>query len=181
MGQSWTSQEQNLKRRALRASLWLARLLSVLPAFEKFAPARAQSWLHQKLDLLAQFALNIIFIRAARSIRPPADIRNRYQVARAAARHDVRMCVRYSMRAALGGRLRRALKGRGLKARAEAILRALQDQAKLAARLARHAGLSRRAVAHTRVFDALAATIAPPSCAAAGFDFCAANPRADTS
>lgn len=181
MDQSRTSQEHNLKRRALRASLWLARFLSVFPAFEKFAPAGARRWLRERLDILAQFALNIIFIRAARSIRSQAAIRDRHQVIRAAARHDVRICVRFSMRAVLGGRLRRALKKRGLKARAEAILRALQNQEKLAARLARRAGLSRRASAHTRVLDAVAASISSAACAAAGFESSAADPRADTS
>lgn len=181
MGQSRTSREHSLKRSALRASLWLARLLSVFPAFEKCAPAGARRWLNARLDFLAQFALNIIFIRAARSVQALASIRNRSEAVRAAARHDVRKCVRYSMRAALGGRLRRALKGRSLKARAEAILRALQNQEKLAARLARRAGLSRRASAHTRVLDALAASIAPAACAPAGFAACEAGLRADTS
>jgi hypothetical protein len=181
MGQSRTSQAHNLKRSALRASLWLARFLFVLPAFEKLAPASARRWLNERLDILAQFALNIIFIRAARSTRPPANIRDCFQAVRAAARHDVRICLRYSMRATLGGRLRRVLKGRSLKARAEAILRALQNQEKLAARLARRAGLSRRASAHTRVLDALAASIAPAACAAAGFAACEADLRADTS
>lgn len=161
------SPQQILKRRALRACRWLVQLLIVLPVFERIAPKRARIWLDQRLTILANFALDFIFLHAARMRRAPSKIRNPHQAALAVRRHDVRMRVRYSLRAAVGGKLRRALKARGFKARAKAILSALQSHLKLAARLAQRAGLSRRASAHTSVRDALASTIAPAACAAA--------------
>jgi hypothetical protein len=163
------SPQQILKRHALRACGWLAQLLIVLPIFERIAPTGARIWLDQRLTILARFALDFIFFHAARMRRAPSRLRNHHQVALAARHHDVRMCVRYSLRAALGGSLRRALKARGFKARAKAILSALQNASKLAARLARRAGLSRRASAHSCVRDALAAVIAPTACAASAF------------
>lgn len=165
MDQSRPSQQHRLTRSALRASLWLAKLQTVLPAFERFAPAAARAWLNRRLNLLADFVISLIFIRAAhaRTYAPP--LRNGKQIALKQGRHDVRANVRHDMRGALGGALRRAVKPRGsFKVRAEAILYALRNQAKLAAQLCRRTrlGLSRRASAFSRVKDAACATPQAP-------------------
>ena len=175
-----SSPQQFLKRHALRACNWLAQLLIVLPVFERIAPKRARIWLDQRLTILARFALDFIFFHAAHMRPAPPRLRNYHQAVLAGRRHDVRMRVRYSLRAVIGGYLRHALKARGFKARAEAILFALRNYLKLAARLARRAGLSRRASAHTCVRDALAAVIAPAACAAPALA-ADGGPRADTS
>ena len=160
MDRSRPSQQHRLKRRALWASLWLAKLLTVLPAFERFAPTAAKVWLDRRLTLLADFVINLIFMRAAHSRTRGAALRNWKQIALKRAHHDVRTNVEHDLRAALGGALRRAVKVRGsFKARAEAILIALHNQAKLAAQLCRRMrrGLSRRASAFTRPMDAACA------------------------
>ena len=156
MDQSRSSQQHRLKRRALWASLWLAKLLTVLPAFERFAPAGARAWLDRRLNFLADFVINLIFIRAAQSRTGAPPPRHWKQIAMKQAHHDVRANIRHDLRAALGGALRRAVKVRGsFKARAEAILIALHNQTKLAAQLCRRMrrGLSRRASAFTRAMD----------------------------
>lgn len=163
------SPQQILKRHALRACRWLAQLLIVLPVFERIAPKRARIWLDQRLTILARFALDFIFFYAAHMRAAPPRIRNPHQAAYAARHHDVRIRVRFSLRAAIGGDLRRALRARGFKARAKAILLVFRNHLKLAARVARRAGLSRNVSAHTCVRDALAAVIAPAGCTAAGF------------
>lgn len=165
MDQSRPSQQHRLKRRALWASLWLAKLLTVLPAFERFAPTAAKVWLDRRLTLLADFVINLIFMRAAHSRTRGAALRNWKQIALKRAHHDVRTNVEHDLRAALGGALRRAVKVRGsFKARAEAILIALHNQAKLAARLCRRMrrGLSRRTCAFTRPMDAACAAPQSP-------------------
>lgn len=181
MKRSTPSPQQILKRHALRACRWLAQLLIVLPVFERIAPKGACIWLDQRLTILARFALDFIFFHAARMRRAPSKVRNHQQAARTARRHDVRMRMRYSLRAAIGGRLRRVLKARGFKARAKAILFALRNALKLASCLARRAGLSGRASAHTCVRDALAAMIASAACAAAPALAADDGLRADTS
>lgn len=180
MKRSPPSPQQFLKRHALRACHWLAQLLIVLPIFERIAPKSARVWLDQRLTILARFALDFIFFHAAHMRPAPPRLRNYHQAVLAARRHDVRVNVRFSLRTALGGGLRRALKARGFKARATAILSALRNALKLAARLARRAGLSRRAAAHSCVRDALAALIAPAACAAPAF-VADGGPSADTS
>jgi hypothetical protein len=157
MDQSRPSQQHRLTRRALWASLWLAKLLTVLPAFERFAPAGARTWLDRRLNLLADFVINLIFIRAAQARAGAPAPRNWKQIAMKQAHHDVRANVRHDLRAALGGALRHIVKPRGsFKVRAEAILYALRNQAKLAALLCRRMrrGLSRRSSAFTRAMDA---------------------------
>jgi hypothetical protein len=174
------SPQQILKRHALRACQWLAQLLFVLPVFERIAPKRAGIWLDQRLTILARFALDFIFFQAAHMRPQSPKLRNPFQAALAARTQGVRMRVGFSLRAAVGGRLRRALKARGFKARAQAILAALRNHAKRAARLARRAGLSRNASAHTRALDAIAAAFAPAACAAVAFAL-DGGVRADTS
>ena len=157
MDQSRSSQQHRLTRRALWASLWLAKLLTVLPAFERFAPAGARARLDRRLNFLADFVINLIFIRAAQARTGAPAPRNWKQIAMKQAHHDVRANVRHDLRAALGGALRRDVKVRGsFKVRAEAILYALRNQAKLTAQLCRRMrrGLSRRFSAFTRAIDA---------------------------
>lgn len=163
------SPQQILKRHALRACRWLAYLLIVLPVFERIAPKRARLWLDQRLTILERFAQDLIFYRAAQRRVAPPEMRNAIQAALAARRHDVRVKSACSLRAALGGRLRRDLKARGFKARADAILSALRDADALAARLARRMrrGLSRIMSAHSRVLDGLAAVFAAMFCGVA--------------
>ena len=166
MDQSRPSSQHRLKRRALWASLWLAKLLTVLPAFERFAPAGARAWLDRRLTLLADFVINLIFIRAAHSRTGGAALRNWKQIAMKQAHHDVRANVQHDLRAALGGALRRAVKPRGsFKVRAEAILYALRNQAKIAAQLCRRMrnGLSRRLSAFTRAMNAAGAILQSPA------------------
>jgi hypothetical protein len=170
------SPQASLKRQALRACRWLAQLLIVLPVFERIAPKRARIWLDQRLTILENFALDFIFFHAAHLRPAPSRLRNHHQIVQVARRHDVRMQVRFCLRATIGGELRRALKARGFKARASAILFALRNAAILAARLARRAGLSRRFSAHSRVLAGSATLIAAVFC-----DMVDLVPCADTS
>ena len=151
MDQARPSSEHRLKRKALWAALWLAKLIGFMPNV-LCLPRRVQAYVERRLDILAAFVLDRVIIRAARYCRPGARQRNRFAVGQAAARHDVRVRIEHSMRATIGGRLRRALKVSGLKARAEAILHALQNLDRLTARFVRRMrkGLSRRMSAHTR-------------------------------
>lgn len=157
-----------MKRHALRACRWLAQVLIVLPVFERIAPKGACLWLDRQLTILARFAVDYIFFQAVHIGRVPLAVRNPFQVAQAARRHDVRQLVHYSLRAAIGGAARRAVKARGVAARARAILSALRNVSALAARLARRAGLSRRASAQSCVRNASCANIAPVASAAPG-------------
>lgn len=177
------SPQQSLTRHALRACQWLAQLLIVLPVFERIAPGRARVWLDRRLTILARFALDFIFCRAAQRRLAPGTMRNPVQTTFAARRHDVRARFTCSLRAALGGRLRRALKARGFKARAKAILSALRNADALAARLAHRMrrGLSRIMNAHSRVMDGLAATIASALATAIDFASSECGARLDTS
>ncbi|MET0547172.1 MAG: hypothetical protein ABWZ40_12750, partial [Caulobacterales bacterium] len=133
-------------------------------------------------------ALHIIMIRAALAQRPPENIRNRFSVACAAARHDVRVQRRLSLRASIGGQLRRAVKMRGsLQQRAQIILRALRRQDQLLARVVRRMrrGLSRLVSLHTRATETLACFAACAVAALVGGptaqDKLGAELRADTS
>lgn len=148
--------QDRLKRRALWAALWLAKLIRFMPDVLRL-PARVHAYLERRLDLLADFVIHLVIIRVAQGFQPEARQRDGFANWRAASRHDVRVCVTHSMRATIGGGLRRALKpqGRGsknLKARAEAILHALQNPDRLVACFLRRMrkGLSRRVSAHTR-------------------------------
>lgn len=116
MDQARPSSEHRLKRKALWAALWLAKLIGFMPNV-LCLPRRVQAYVERRLDILAVFVLDRVIIRAT-----------------------------------IGGRLRRALKVSGLKARAEAILHALQNLDRLTARFVRRMrkGLSRRMSAHTR-------------------------------
>ena len=151
MDQAWPSQEHRLKRRALWASLWLAKLIYFMPDVLRL-PQRVQDYLERRLDALAAFVIDLVILRAGALFRPYSRQRNCAAVRRAAARHDVRAHITYNLRAMIGGQLRRELKAHGLKARAEAILWALKNLDQLAARFVRRMrkGLSRRATAHTR-------------------------------
>ena len=152
MDQARPSQEHRLKRRALREALWLAKLICFMPDVLRL-PRRVQDYVGRRLDALAAFVIDLVIIRAGGLFRPYSRQRNTVAVRRAAARHDVRMCVTYNLRAMIGGQLRRELKAHGLKARAEAILMALKNLDRLAARFVRRMrkGLSRRMSVHTRV------------------------------
>ena len=114
-------------------------------------PQPVQAYVERRLDLLADFVINLVIIRSARFMRTGARLRDRFAVERAGARHDVRVQITLSLRALIGGRLRRQLKARGLKARAAAILRALQNLDGLVAYFVRRMreGLSRRMSAHS--------------------------------
>lgn len=165
-------------------SLWLAKLLTVLPAFERFARTGARTWLDRRLNVLANFVIDLFFIRTAQSRTAAPPPRNFKQIAMKQAHHDVRANVWRDMRAALGGALRQTVKPRGsFKVRTEAILYALRHQAKLAARLCRRVrrGLSRRGSAFSQVMDAACAMLQSPTptCAvAAAFEGCAHAPTA---
>lgn len=169
MDQSRPSPEHRLKRKALWATLWLAKLIRFMPDLLRL-PRRARAFVGRRLDVLADFVINLVVIRAAHQFRPVQRQRNRFAVWRAAQRHDVRARHVRSLRAAIGGNLRRALKARGLKARAEAILRALQNLDRLLARFLRRMkkGLSRRMSAHTRALDILPHCRAEAASAKAG-------------
>jgi hypothetical protein len=151
MDQSGPSQEHRLERKALWAALWLAKLVHFMPDVLRL-PRRVRAFIERRLDMLADFVINFVIIRAARQIRPGQRQRNRFTVWCASVRHDVRARQLQSLRAAIGGRLRCALKARGLKARAEAILYALQNLDRLTARFVRRMrqGLSRRMSARSR-------------------------------
>ena len=148
------SPHERLKRTALSAALWLAQLILYLPDGLKL-PRSIRAFVERRLNLLEAFAADLVMIRAAHLHRTQARVRDHACVARAQNRHDVRVNVRHSMRAAMGGRLRRTLKTRGdLKARARAILYNLEHQEQLAKaciRRMRRSGLSRRTNAHSRV------------------------------
>jgi hypothetical protein len=143
-----------LKRNALSAALWLAQLILLLPDGLKLSRTM-HAFVERRLNLLEAFVADLVMIRAAHLHHTQAHVRDRACVARAQSHHDVRTNVRHSMRAAMGGRLRRALKTRGdLKARAKAILHNLEHQDQLARaciRRMRRSGLSRRTSAHSRV------------------------------
>lgn len=171
-----------LTHKAFAGALWLVKLILFLPDHLKL-PRFAQAFVERRLDLLEALTAQLVMIRAG-------QLRRSHAIAHCGAQgcHDVRGKVRHTRRAAMGGRLRRALKTRGpawknLKTRATAILQNMARLERLARTsvLMRRGGLSRRASAHTRVLDVLAAIIAPLSCAAAGFDFRDADARADTS
>jgi len=153
MNQEQHSQER-LKRTALSAALWLAQLILFLPDALKL-PRSIKAIVERRLTLLEAFVADLVMIRAAHLHRTQARMRDRACVARAQSRHDVRANVRHSVRAAMGGRLRRILKTRGdLKARAKAILHNLEHQellARMCIRRMRRSGLSRRTSAHSRV------------------------------
>lgn len=152
MNQERLSQER-LKRKALSAALWLAQLILYMPDALRL-PRSIHAFVERRLNLLETFVANLVMIRAAHLHRTQARVRDHACVARAQSRHDVRANVRHSMRAAMGGRLRRTLKTRGdLKARARAILHNLEHQEQLAqacTRRLRRSGLSRRTSAHSR-------------------------------
>lgn len=153
MDQERNSHER-LKRKTLSAALWLAQLILFLPDGLKL-PRPIHAYVERRLNLLEAFAASLVMIRAAYLQNTQAHVRDRACVARAQSRHDVRAKVRHSMRAAMGGRLRRTLKTRGdLKARAKAILRNLEHQDQLARkciRRIRRSGLARRTNAHSHV------------------------------
>lgn len=151
MDQARPSQEHRLKRRALRAALWLAKLIHFMPDVLRL-PRRVEAYVERRLDILAAFVIDLVILRAGALFRPYSRQRNCAAVRRAAAHRDVRARITYNLRAMIGGQLRRELKAHGLKARAEAILWALKNLDQLAARFVRRMrkGLSRRATAHTR-------------------------------
>jgi len=156
MDQSGPSQEHRLTRKALWAALWLAKLLRYMPDVVRL-PRPAQAYVERRLNLLAEFVINLVIIRTAHLCRPGRRQRNQFAVWRADMRRDVRARQVHSLRALIGGQLRRELKARGLKARAEAILHALQDLDRLVARFAQRMrkGQSRRMSAHSRVAKTL--------------------------
>lgn len=156
MDQTRPSQEHRLKRKALWAALWLAKLLRYMPDVLRL-PRRVQTYIERRLDLLAEFVINLVIIRTAHLCRPGQRQRDRFANWRAGMRHDVRVRQSDSLRAIVGGRLRRELKARGLKARAEAILRALKNLDRLVVRFARRMrkGQSRRMSVHTSALNIL--------------------------
>ncbi len=167
MDQSPSSQ-QALKRRALRAAVWLADVLRYMPD-GLHLPKRVQAFIERRLDLLAGFVIHLVFMRAAQHCRPGQRQRNLFAAGRANLRHDVRTQITHNMRATIGGHLRRKLNPRGrgskhLKARAAAILAAMRTVGQIAARFIRRMkkGLSRRASAHSRVKAAIRPTVAAP-------------------
>ena len=105
MDQEQPSQER-LKRKALSAALWLAQLVLYMPDALKL-PRSIHAFVERRLNLLEAFVANLVMIRAAHLHRTQARVRDHACVARAQSRHDVRANVRHSMRAAMGGRLRR--------------------------------------------------------------------------
>ena len=149
--------QEGLTRRALRAAVWLANLLRYMPDVLRL-PKRVRTFVERQLDLLAGFVIHLVFMRAARLCRPGQRQRNLFAAGRASVRHDVRARITHSMRATIGGQLRRRLNPRGrgskhLKARAAAILSALRTLDSIVKRFVRRMkkGLSRRASAHSRV------------------------------
>lgn len=187
MDQSQPSQHK-LKRKALWAALWLAKLIRYMPYVLRL-PKAVRAYVERRLDILADFVIHLVIIRAAAHCRPGSRQRNRFAARRAAARHDVRARVTHDLRATIGAQLRRELKAQGrgpdnLKARAEAILHALQNLDRLVLRFVRRMkkGLSRRMSRHTRAVQA-------PGCSVTGlrasidalFAAACAAPCADTS
>lgn len=170
MNEARARSERRLNRRELWASLWLKRIFAFLDIFngERLSPfwrRRADIWLRH----IAGAVLDIILSRAL--------LRLQLQNRRGHARTQISFCAAsVSFRRLIGGALRRALKAKTLKARAQNMLRILQMAEALAEKLARRLrrGLSRAAAASTRAAIGGDVVIAPALFAV----MCA---RADTS
>lgn len=157
MDHSPPSSQKGLKRCALRAAVWLAEVLQYMPDVRRL-PKRVQAFVEHRLDLLAGLVIHLVFMRSAPQCRPGQRVRDWLSVGRASVRHDVRVHITHSLRATIGGRLRRQLNPRGkgvrkLKARAAAVLFALRNLDSIVARFIRRMknGLSKRLSAHSRV------------------------------
>ena len=150
--------QQNPERIARRAMLWLAALINYLPD-GLHLPAFVQSFLMRRLDRLTGFVVYLVMQRAAATLPAPRR-RDALAAYRAEMRPDIRRKIVHSRRAALGGKLRRALCVRGsrtdLKARAKSLLCALRNLYRFSASLRRRLrnGLSRRFSAHSCIRDA---------------------------
>ena len=176
MDQSPPPLQHRQKRWTLWAGLWLARVVRLLSAFSHVPmPDAWRVWFDRALALLTKAVVGLVLIRAAHFKAPGERMRNPRQVARAYARHDVRVRDRTCMRAAIGGRLRRAVKARGFQAadfqaRAGKLLHVLNSLDAFAARIARRArnGLTRILELHTGVESPLLICRAEALCAKAG-------------
>jgi hypothetical protein len=149
--------ERRLDRRERTISLWLTRLIAFLAVFEGTPVARAlQTHIERFLIAITDCVLNFIALRATWS---PGYQRRMAQgrAAGCAAAWSGAMRIKASPRALLGGLLRRALKAKTLKGRAEKLLRVLKNRDLWVAHMARRLerGQTRIYSAHSRASNTL--------------------------
>jgi len=145
--------ERRLDRRERSIGLWLTRLIAFLAVFEATPVARAlQGHIERFLIAATDCVVNFIALRATWS---PGYQRRMAQgrAAGCAAAWSGAAIASASPRALLGGALRRALKAKTLKGRAEKLARVLKNRDLWVAHMARRLerGQTRIYSAHARV------------------------------